>query len=244
MRFLISCILVSMAKTRIVNHRDFLCKFMPNLQKTVHEDKAAVDRAISKFRQSPDGELQTFAQSLESNVFIIRHLAPLTLLSLLALSSIIYLWMTAQQQFRTIAERREALEQEESNQEEARTPNHDETTSEPIPTPTPTVNPFYQDRFPKRVCGDPLPTNPSIYPVRFYPVFASYSEPNLARITSQYCQDALGPITRDNRVRAIQVGSFISQERAQLFEQFMEERLPQIQWDIGEPNIIESPPQR
>lgn len=68
--------------------------------------------------------------------------------------------------------------------------------------------------FPKSTCGDPLPTNPNDYPVDFYPVFVPGNESNLQLARSRFCQDALLRKRKDTGIRAVQVASFRSQQRA------------------------------
>jgi hypothetical protein len=98
--------------------------------------------------------------------------------------------------------------------------------SKPSPVVTPvkpnnSANPFDKVQFPKPVCGDSLPADPKAYPVKLYPVFVDYSESNLQTVKSKFCQDAL-PITREKTGKqAIQVGSFLTVDRANAFKDFM-----------------------
>jgi len=98
--------------------------------------------------------------------------------------------------------------------------------SKPSPVVTPvkpnnSANPFDKVQFPKPVCGDSLPADPKAYPVKLYPVFVDYSESNLQTVKSKFCQDAL-PITREKTGKqGIQVGSFLTVDRANAFKDFM-----------------------
>lgn len=239
-RFLISCILISRVRDKVVKHRALLCQFMPNLHKSVDRDSGAVDRAIIKLSENSDVEVQMLAKSLKNNVFIIRNLTLFTISGIAVLLLIIYIFIESKQRLQTITNRRDALEEQATRSQSSETPSRERNT--PSPTPTPTVNPFDQELFPKGSCGDTAPVNPRRYPVSFYPVFANYSERNLARISNQYCQDAYGPISRDNGQRSIQVASFLSRDKAELFRQFMSEQVPPARWEIGEPNTLDSPP--
>lgn len=239
-RFLISCILISRVRERVVKHRALLCQFMPNLHKSMDRDNEAVDRVIAKLSENSDVEVQMLARSLKSNVFIIRNLTLFTISGIAALLLIIYISIESRQRLQTITNRRDALENQANPSQSSETSNRDRNT--PSPTPTPTVNPFEQELFPRSSCGDTAPVNPRRYPIRFYPVFANYSERNLARISNQYCQDAYGPVSRENDQRSIQVASFLSRDKAELFRGFMSQQVPHARWEIGEPNTFDSPP--
>lgn len=101
------------------------------------------------------------------------------------------------------------------------------------------ANPFEQMRFPKAVCGDPLPTNAGAYPLTLYPVFVN-SEASLQAVKANFCQDALAKVRKDSGVRAVQVASFASFERAAQFRDFLSTRFGGV--DVGQPtNIAQSP---
>ena len=87
-----------------------------------------------------------------------------------------------------------------------------------------TVVSEYYNNFPKSSCGDPKPTNPSAYPVNFYPVYVPYSEFNLAKVKSKFCSDAFKN-RRNNGEEVIQVASFTSQEMASKFAQFVQSQI-------------------
>jgi|JI91814CRNA_FD_contig_121_280229_length_6048_multi_5_in_0_out_0_3 hypothetical protein len=109
------------------------------------------------------------------------------------------------------------------------------------PKPTNFDNPFNNVRFPLNECGDPLPTNPSAYPLDYYPIFLNYNENNLEVVKSNLCRDAF-PKTRLSGERSIQVASFPSKERAEAFLKFVETKHPGGKWEIGQPNRREFQP--
>lgn len=108
-------------------------------------------------------------------------------------------------------------------------------------TPNNSANPFDKVQFPKPVCGDSLPTDPKAYPVKLYPVFVDYSESNIQKIKSKFCQDAL-PITREKiGKQAIQVGSFLTVDRANAFKDFMVKNIGSGEVS-DDPTVIQSQP--
>jgi len=126
------------------------------------------------------------------------------------------------------------------------------TPSKPSPTvtaakpvtpvkPNNSDNPFDKVQFPKPVCGDSLPSDPKAYPVKLYPVFVDYSESNLQTVKSKFCQDAL-PRTREKTGKqALQVGSFLTIDRANAFKEFMLKNIGS--GEVGDdPTVIESQP--
>jgi serine/threonine protein kinase len=106
-------------------------------------------------------------------------------------------------------------------------------------SPQPITNPFEQMRFPKAVCGDPLPTNADAYPLDLYPIFVN-NEDSLEAVKANFCQDALAKVRKDSGKRAVQVASFASIERAAQFRDFLSTRFSGV--DVGPPtNIVQSP---
>lgn len=99
------------------------------------------------------------------------------------------------------------------------------------------INPFESMRFPQPNCGDAMPTDPKDFPVNFYPVFVDYSESNLQIVTSRFCKDAYQMVRQDTNKEAIQVGSFTSFERAELFKAFLQKTFSS--GDIGQPKRYE-----
>lgn len=120
------------------------------------------------------------------------------------------------------------------------TPNNPPTTTSPTPEPTPsaTPNPFQSVTFPQDVCGDKLPDDATAYPVSLYPIFVKYTEANLAKIKSDFCQDAFKKFRDKNNRDEIQVGSFLGTERASQFKEFLAQTFVGV--DIGEVTIIEA----
>ncbi len=99
---------------------------------------------------------------------------------------------------------------------------------------------FALNQFPQASCGDSLPSSESAYPVRFYPVWISYSDATLARVTADFCADAY--LFTYNGQDLIQVSSFRDQQRAEAFRDFMIEQVGDGR--VGEPRIVETPPER
>jgi hypothetical protein len=112
-----------------------------------------------------------------------------------------------------------------------------EKTPTPIITSTKSANPFDSVSFPKASCGDEMPTNGTTDTVNLYPVFVDYSDSNLQTIKANYCGDALKITTKDQGKKAIQVGSFTSEERANQFKDFLARKLSNINADVGEPTV-------
>lgn len=118
--------------------------------------------------------------------------------------------------------------------------------SKPSPVVTPvkpsnSSNPFDKVQFPQPVCGDSLPTDPKAYPVKLYPVFVDYSESNLQIVKSKFCQDALPRTRKKTGKQALQVGSFLTVDRANAFKEFMLKNIGS--GEVGEePTVIESNP--
>ncbi|NJO77723.1 MAG: hypothetical protein HC827_03815 [Cyanobacteria bacterium RM1_2_2] len=68
-----------------------------------------------------------------------------------------------------------------------------------------------------------MPTDLAAFPVEFHPVFVPNRQRNLQRIQARFCQDALSVTRKDTAEPAIQVASFMSLERAEQFQQFLDE---------------------
>ena len=91
----------------------------------------------------------------------------------------------------------------------------------------------------EKVCGDRLPEDPASYPVNFYSVSVEYSADNLAKIKNHFCEDALPKTSESLGREVVQVASFISKEKADLFKVKLSQYFGQV--TIGEPTIIEKP---
>ena len=100
---------------------------------------------------------------------------------------------------------------------------------------TQTEQNFSTSNFPKASCGDPLPTDANAYPVSFYPVFVPYSEANLDKARSLYCQDALKVRRKDTQEIAIQVSSFTVEEKSKSFANFINSAISDA--EIGQPTV-------
>jgi len=114
-------------------------------------------------------------------------------------------------------------------------------TSAPTSTPTPTpdrTSIFDNEDFPKVSCGDSLPSNPSAYPVNFYPVFVKPSDRNLQIVTTQFCRDAYKMKKKDTGEEAIQVASFQTEEKALAFADFLKSEVGSA--EVGPPSEVES----
>lgn len=96
---------------------------------------------------------------------------------------------------------------------------------------------FSLSDFPKTSCGDPLPSDPNDYPVTFYPVFVPYSEANLDKARSLFCQDALKVRRKDTQELAVQVSSFTSEEKSRSFANFINSEISDT--EIGQPTVRE-----
>jgi hypothetical protein len=90
--------------------------------------------------------------------------------------------------------------------------------------------------FPQNSCGDRLPDDQTAYPVTFYPVFVTYTETNLNQLKSEFCRDAFKIFREKNNRHEIQVGSFMTQQRANEFKAVLSETFNGV--DIGEGSII------
>ncbi|MEP0884636.1 DUF4367 domain-containing protein [Trichocoleus sp. ST-U3] len=106
----------------------------------------------------------------------------------------------------------------------------------PKPSDTPAksqLSVFDSVSFPQESCGDNPPNDPKAYPVKFYPVFIDYNENNFKTVTSMYCRDALKKLRKETGKEAIQVSSFLSFERANQFNFFLQDKLGS--GEVGDP---------
>ena len=88
------------------------------------------------------------------------------------------------------------------------------STKSPVQTPTQT---FSKSDFPKTVCGDSRSSDPSVYPITFYPVNLPDTESNLRRAQSKFCADSYRKKSKETGEKFIQVASFIDQKNAKSF---------------------------
>jgi len=80
---------------------------------------------------------------------------------------------------------------------------------------------FSRSDFPKAVCGDGLPTDPSAYPVSLYSVRVPDTDANLSKAISDFCRDAFRKIAKDTGEEVVQIASFIDQQKAQDFAKLL-----------------------
>ena len=112
---------------------------------------------------------------------------------------------------------------EQNTTQKIKTASHTQASQAEIQATKPQANPFESKNYPQPDCGDPLPQDEESYPVTYYPVYAENVGNNLNLIRSQLCQDAFAKVLPDS-AKVIQVASFRSRERADLFRQFLAQR--------------------
>ena len=95
---------------------------------------------------------------------------------------------------------------------------------------------FDRKDFPQYSCGDPKPSNPNNYPVKFYRVQVPYSKTNLSKARAYFCRDALPAISKDTGEKVVQISSFTNQEKARDFAVFVNTQISGV--EIGSPIII------
>ena len=108
-----------------------------------------------------------------------------------------------------------------------------ETVEQPVPSSKPDQNQpdgseensnvysFSASDYPQTICGDQPPTDPNVYPIKFYRVRVPLRESNESRAKSLFCKDAYA-ISADN---AIQIASFQTQEKAEAFSKFVDQKI-------------------
>ena len=99
---------------------------------------------------------------------------------------------------------------------------------------------FPVESFPRQTCGDPLPSDSSMYPIEYRAVSIPYSESNLNTIKAKYCSDALPAIRKSDNKKVIQVASFYDIEKAGVFTQFLANKYGEA-YLAEEPTIVEKP---
>jgi hypothetical protein len=146
-------------------------------------------------------------------------------------------------------ERKAAVQNSITNTQSQPSPSATETpsfTSSPIATATPSstpspvqtsaepVNPYENLSYPLLVCGETLPTDPKAYPVNLYPVFVFYSDANFQAIKTRFCDDVILMPRKKKNITSLQVASFLSIEKANLFRDFLiKKRFSGV--EVGEP---------
>jgi hypothetical protein len=118
------------------------------------------------------------------------------------------------------------------------TPNRS-NTSDSADTPIKSQLPAFDSvSFPQETCGDHLLKDVKTDTVKFYPVFIDYSENNLQAVKAKFCRDAFKKRRKDNDKEAIQVASFVSEERANKFKEFLVTKLSIVSNELKEPTVI------
>ncbi|UAJ72056.1 hypothetical protein IQE94_13215 [Synechocystis sp. PCC 7339] len=97
-------------------------------------------------------------------------------------------------------------------------------------------NYFASQSFPQTTCGDQKPQASDVDSVQFYPVNISYSPSSLQFAITNYCGDAYQKTEPDTGRKLVQISSFLSQEKAQEFADFVNERMNGTV--VGEPTTI------
>jgi hypothetical protein len=97
-------------------------------------------------------------------------------------------------------------------------------------------NYFASQSFPQTICGDQKPQASGVDSVQFYPVNISYSPSSLQFAITNYCGDAYQKTESSTGNKLIQISSFLSQEKAQEFADFVNERMNGAV--VGEPTTI------
>lgn len=95
---------------------------------------------------------------------------------------------------------------------------------------------FLSEDFPQFSCGDAKPSDRNVYPVKFYPVNVPYSEANLGITQANFCQDAYQKRSKDTGEKVVQVASFLSQNKARDFANFIESQISGA--SVGSPTIV------
>jgi len=124
--------------------------------------------------------------------------------------------------------------------EPPKTPPSPVATQNNLSSQSSSPNPFDNEKFPKNSCGDPLLTDSSLDSIQFFPVFVDYSDESLATIKRYYCQDAIRNFRKEIGRDSIQVVSFTSREKAELFRDFLSRSFEGA--DVGSPTIREISP--
>jgi serine/threonine-protein kinase len=166
--------------------------------------------------------------------WIVLGIGSLLLLSLISFAANRVLNPTREPVGETPAEIPSATEPSPLPEEEI--PDEEPANSAESPAPD-AENPFASEDFPKATCGDAMPTDPAAFPVEFHPVFVPQENRNLRRIRAQFCEDAIAVTRKDTAERAIQVASFTSLERAEQFQQLLDEEFDNV--EVGEATVYE-----
>lgn len=88
--------------------------------------------------------------------------------------------------------------------------------------------------FPREECGSEAPSS-SRSPTNYYPVYINYSEQNLSRVRSDFCEDAHKQARPSGKV-SVKVASFNSGEAAEKFKEFIVAHI-NVAGEVGEPTL-------
>ncbi len=118
---------------------------------------------------------------------------------------------------------------------QSQSPATSQKTQEPI-----SAQPQQSAKLPEKaekVCGDSPPTDPKVYPVRFYPVSVEYSDKNLELVKKHFCEDARETPSKSLGKNILQAASFTSKDKAEAFKEKLSQYFSQAR--VGEPTIVE-----
>jgi hypothetical protein len=101
------------------------------------------------------------------------------------------------------------------------------------------IEPFDQSDYPMAECGDRKPDDPSVYPVKFYPVNIPSTGDNLTRAKSLFCRDAYRKRSESRTGYTVQVASFLDREKAVAFSRFLSSTFDAVV--ISKPTTLEVP---
>ncbi len=89
----------------------------------------------------------------------------------------------------------------------------------------------YMPNFPLSSCGDLDPGGKNAW----YPVFITNSQANLFLVRRDYCRDAFPKYRKEKGITSIQVGSFLTLQKAEYFAEIMRNKIDNA--EVGEPTI-------
>jgi hypothetical protein len=95
---------------------------------------------------------------------------------------------------------------------------------------------FPSASFPRETCGDPLPSDKSLYPINYYAVFVPDEGDNLEVIRSEFCADAFSKLDKATGENVIQVASFYT-EKVHEFVSLMEKNFGEGA-KLGKPSVV------
>jgi hypothetical protein len=221
----------SLATRGLEKYRTSVRNILPEGIKQSESNPESISFVLRKWSISPDLQLKNLSSRLNLAILLAKYVKFIIAGSLLICSSWVFLEVKKIQN--NTPSGKEDVERLDS-------PPPTPSQSEPTITPLPLVNPFESVRYPQSVCGDSIEMVER-YPVEFFPVYSRQLDS--INIIKKYCRDAL-QMTREKNGReflSVQIASFISQERAQLFKEFIEAREPYIRLEIGEPTVVQRP---